>query len=380
MKYHYKYMNSIICVVIILICALGILQLFSASTKNDPAGIVDHSLLGLPADNFCLAGIHIDDTMSRDAYTQLSDFFSHPAADLFAFVRVQETELWEDKYDSLYIGSVWKQTASVYVLAELWRCGEAVPETFSLTQYLYGDYCRDEKTNLLREGGVYLLPLVYWSQGDTWLVKGDLDVQFEIDDKGCVWTHSQFAGFRRFDGQDVSMLTEAITTLTSDENISVAVTSFGYIARHGGVLAEATVLSAIPVSELLGGNYIDYFQYILHAEAILSTPAGLLPWRRQWLPVDDVINAISYYAADYLEQGERYLILLDPSENGPFINPNVVAKINVDGTITAIDIPDWTNVFAEYNGLTVEQVKEAAERANAWHKAHVKKFDDILRR
>jgi len=38
-------------------------------------------------------------------------------------------------------------------------------------------------------------------------------------------------------------------------------------------------------------------------------------------------------------------------------------------TITAVS---EDNIFAGFNGYTVEQMKEAAEHAKAWHEAHVK--------
>jgi len=65
--------------------------------------------------------------------------------------------------------------------------------------------------------------------------------------------------------------------------------------------------------------------------------------------------------------------IYDPS-GGIFsvlIEPKLTAKINADGTIAAIPDEDG-NVFEEYNGFTVEQMKDEAERAKAWHRDYVK--------
>ena len=65
--------------------------------------------------------------------------------------------------------------------------------------------------------------------------------------------------------------------------------------------------------------------------------------------------------------------IYDPS-NGVFsvlIAPGQIAKINADNTIAAIPDEDG-NVFEEYNGFTVEQMKDEAERAKAWHRDYVK--------
>ena len=81
-----------------------------------------------------------------------------------------------------------------------------------------------------------MLPLGYWHDNDTWYVIGDLDVLFEIDDNGCVWTHSKYEDFNRFDGENAEILADAVTAFTSDENFLSATTAFGQIARHWGVL------------------------------------------------------------------------------------------------------------------------------------------------
>ena len=255
-----------------------------------------------------------------------------------------------------------------YPLSVLWSDID-LPETIQATQSMYGGCCADEETNLLRIGGVYLLPLVYWSDGK-WYITGDLDVLFEVDDKGRVWSHSQFDGFKQFDGKDASVLSQAVINLTSDENFSAAVTSFGYIARNWGVLAEVTVLSETKTAISVGQWGYDCYNYVLNVDNLLSIAQN--DWYK-WKPENgEEITAISYSALDVFELGGQYLMMLDPSEDGPYIDSTMVAKINKDGTITAVYSPDYANIFEEYNGYTVEQMKEEAERAKAWHESHVK--------
>jgi hypothetical protein len=63
-----------------------------------------------------------------------------------------------------------------------------------IKQSLYGGCVGDEQTNLLRVGGVYVLPLVRFESDDVWSVYGDLDALFEVDDKGLIHSHSRLAG------------------------------------------------------------------------------------------------------------------------------------------------------------------------------------------
>ena len=91
-----------------------------------------------------------------------------------------------------------------------------------------------------------------------------------------------------------------------------------------------------------------------------------------WQPeTGDEIIAISHDSTAYLEQGGRYLMHLDPSEGGPYIEAARVARVNADGTITAIPLSNQDNwqrsVFSEFDGYTVAQMQEQAERAKAWH-------------
>jgi len=250
------------------------------------------------------------------------------------------------------------QTSTVHVLSTVWSSTE-LPEVIEITQYKYGGCCAGEETNLLREGGVYLLPLYFWDGGNTWQVAADLDVMFEVDNSGLIWSHSQYEGFNRFDGQEATVVADLITAMTSDVNFPAAVTLFGIIARHWGVMMEVTVLGAT-----IDPNRWEWEQnlLIMSADNVLTIASNdFYEWRPE---SGDEFNAVSWC---YLEQGGRYLILFDPSEGGPYIEERSVARINADGTITAIS---EENLFSAFNGFTVEQVKVEAERAIEWHMTH----------
>jgi hypothetical protein len=87
---------------------------------------------------------------------------------------------------------------------------ETANTTVKIKQYLYGGCTGEEETNLLRVGGVYVLPLMNWQNEDFWTVYGDLDCLFEVDDKGLIESHSLHKGFQKYDGQKLAVLWEDI--------------------------------------------------------------------------------------------------------------------------------------------------------------------------
>jgi hypothetical protein len=95
----------------------------------------------------------------------------------------------------------------------------------------------------------------------------------------------------------------------------------------------------------------------------------------------NIENEISVISGDYnLSQGGRYLFLLGGYAPGAeaiqwYANSWGIAKINDDGTITPIPFVskhETYNVFTEFDGFTVEQLKEAAERARIWYEKYSK--------
>jgi hypothetical protein len=71
----------------------------------------------------------------------------------------------------------------------------------------------DEPNNLLREGGVYLLPLKFDEFWGAYNVVGDLDVLFEVDDGGKIISHSRFPEFSKYDDKSFSELLDDVRAL-----------------------------------------------------------------------------------------------------------------------------------------------------------------------
>jgi hypothetical protein len=144
----------------------------------------------------------------------------------------------------------------------------------------------------------------------------------------------------------------------ADPNYSIAMTQFGQIARNRVMLVDVTVLSIahVPAANPL---WTDRYEYTLMVNEIVSTPP--LEMRNLRPDKGKELDARSR-ETNYLELGGRYLIFLS---GGDFVSfgERGIAKINDDGTITAI-LQD--SVFAEFNGYTVEQIVAEAERAKAW--------------
>jgi hypothetical protein len=82
-----------------------------------------------------------------------------------------------------------------------------------IRQNLIGGCTMDEPNNLLRIGGVYLLPLRFNQDWGAYSVVGDLDVLFELNDEGQVVSHSRFPGFSKYDGKSFSELLDDVRAL-----------------------------------------------------------------------------------------------------------------------------------------------------------------------
>ena len=123
---------------------------------------------------------------------------------VFAIVKITSTEQFKAKTNSRdsYRGDY--QIAESVVIYDV--IGDEVIQPFKIRQYLYGGCMCDEPTNLLRAGGVYALPLVKNGNSDEWTLYGDLDVLFEVDDKGLINSHSHYEQFTKYDGQKLEAL------------------------------------------------------------------------------------------------------------------------------------------------------------------------------
>jgi len=76
-----------------------------------------------------------------------------------------------------------------------------------------------QKSNLLREGGVYIVVLTEQSDG-CWII-GDMDVLFEIDENALIFSHSNNSEFNCFDGQHYSVLINAIVAIRAGNDTNL---------------------------------------------------------------------------------------------------------------------------------------------------------------
>jgi len=79
-----------------------------------------------------------------------------------------------------------------------------------IRQTLIDGCTMDAPNNLLRVGGVYLLPIRFASSLGAYEVVGDLDVLFEIDAEGKIVSHSRFSELNKYDGKAFSELLNAV--------------------------------------------------------------------------------------------------------------------------------------------------------------------------
>lgn len=82
-----------------------------------------------------------------------------------------------------------------------------------IRQTLMDGCTMDEPNNLLRVGGVYLLPIKFNSYMGAYEVVGDIDVLFEIDDEGKIVSHSRFPELNKYDGKAFSELLDAVRAI-----------------------------------------------------------------------------------------------------------------------------------------------------------------------
>jgi hypothetical protein len=138
--------------------------------------------------------------------------------------------------------------------------------------------------------------------------------------------------------------------------------SFGTMVNWGyESLVEFTVLSITRVEGEVDSEYLDredayapiwgvdyYYLLVLYIDDILMEGSNW-GWPSKGDEVDIVVHPTSP-----LEEGQSYLTFINPSS----LDGRFISKINNDRTITAIPTG---NYFREYDGYTVEQMREIAE-------------------
>ncbi len=315
-------------------------------TETADNGDLSDEIKGLPVDNFKLSEMEGQAAMDRIVFWSFLHVFEAHTESI-VIVKVTDTQPVpaSDNYRSE------GQRSEVKVLETVW--GKAVPETMSLNQYLYGGCTGDEATNLLRKDGVYLLPLTKYQEA--YYLVGDLDLLFEIDEEGRIWSHSDHADFNRFDGEGYQSVTEEIIRITQDEDRMLAASEFGMVMR-GRQLLEVTVLSEGREEE----NEFGYAEiaYTAHVERALS--GGEL---------DGELSLRSYADEELpLSVGNRYLVFVDHYDEKHYISLNMMARVGEDGRIQKPE--GERNPFAEYEGYTGEEIAALAARVTEFLKTY----------
>ena len=82
-----------------------------------------------------------------------------------------------------------------------------------IRQVLIGGCTMDEPNNLLRVGGIYLLPVRFNTSWGAYEIVGDMDVLFELNDEGKIVSHSRFADLNQYDGKPITELLNAVRAL-----------------------------------------------------------------------------------------------------------------------------------------------------------------------
>ena len=309
----------------------------------------DLSMRGLPVDNFSLANVESGgNLMDRMVFSDFASLWRY--ADCFVVVKVYDVK--NTKSDDSY--SFDTQKSDLVVLQNIY--GECETDTLQIRQAIIKDHFCLGTTNLLRNEGVYLLPLRQ-IDGYGFHIVNDMDALFEIDDKGKVWSHSDFEDFNRYDGKNIEDLIEDLQNLFSDENFILVNSSFSNSLR-------SWTLANIKITSIEQGTTDQYGQsnliYNFDINEILSEPTkgeSISHGKTGSLTIlTDETDKFTMIV------GNQYLIYLDYFEDKIYTASSMIAEIGNDDTITAIPSSVGTSVFTLYNGLKTADIKDTISR------------------
>jgi len=289
----------------------------------------------------------------RQPFYTLESFFIYGDLKSFVLARVTDTQLLPPEHD--FESGRQQSTLEVIEWAYDQPLGLQGPFTVTVTQPLYhGDVhtCIGEPI-LLRRGGVYLLPLgcFDWEGSDYWYAMGDVDVLFEIDDRGLIFSHSSFPEFIAYDGRPWQKLMEDIQAIVRDNPMLVQYPRFARTLHNEVPLAVIAILDG-------GTKGSAHLTQRARAEQVLQQGTGR-SWQVQLSEGEFALNTYGHEAKAL--PGERYLVFIYGNEIEYSFQSENAARINADGTIAPLT-EDW-NVFSELAGMTVEQVRVLMEKS-----------------
>lgn len=328
----------------------------TSGDKNNPT--VELAMRGLPVENFNLADLEINNlTMKRIVLTSFGDILKW--ATCFAVVKVNDIQ----SIKANGFNSFGTQVSNLTVLQGVYGCGDfSEPFHIKISQSIIKNHFCLGTTNLLRKDGVYLLPLK--KTDDQWYIIGAMDVLFEIDDKGKVWSHSDFEDFNRHDGKSIDAFIKDLSNMFSDEDFMLANSPFAATLR-GQILADITINSEKEVSVNQYGE--TYFNYEFAFNEILYDPnhiysATLSKTRR-----------LTFYAKEKytipLIAGKRYLLCLSENIND-FKNDFIVKSWRTydDGSPVAAGDSHtvWTDPPLYFSGTDRPVINIKRESESDW--------------
>jgi hypothetical protein len=166
---------------------------------------------GLPASDYVQIGEDEDAAADRLGFRSLRDLAEY--ADAWALIpSVSEVSA---EGDNMQTSIAWHaETIGGEITERQWD-GYTVStgSRILIRQALIGGCTMDEPNNLLRVGGVYLIPVKFNDYWGAYEAVGDLDVLFEIDDNGKIKSHSRYGGLRQYDGRTLPELLEDVRAL-----------------------------------------------------------------------------------------------------------------------------------------------------------------------
>jgi len=312
-------------------------------------GQTEGKIVGLPVKNELLSDMPSDPgtQMSRILLASLRDFFD---LELHSFVLARVTDTRELSPEYEYQSGRQRVMLEVLEWAYDQPLGSQEPITITLTQPIYGGCTMDEQTNLLRKGGVYVLPLVEF-EGEFWLM-GDFDVLFEVDERGLIYSHSSFEEFAAYDGKPWEALMEAVRAIVRDNPLVAQYPRLARVLREGMGLAVIAMLDSGTVGDAGGSPYVSQQA---RAERILRQGTGLVRLEEGEFTINTAGGEAQARA------GERYLAFIYGNEIEYSFESNRAARINADGTITPLT-EGW-NAFSQMRGMTVDQVQMLMDKA-----------------
>lgn len=350
------------CLVLVLAVTLAI-PLFRGKDIETPGSDggnkpVDTSLIGLPCENFSLADTQEGGAMFDRVVYYDFDTMLQFGTEYFAVVRIIDTRTEDSRYKSGFDC----QISEAYVIENIYNdCGV---DRIQITQSIIENHFCLGTTNLLREGGLYLLPLKH--EYNRWFVVGDMDVLFEVDDKGIVWSHSGFETFNRYDGMSVESLISELKELFADEDFMLANSSFGRTIRNI-TLADVTITDrSNKIKDEYGFECYEY-SYIVN-EALSFPEYGVSSVKEKGTGKFKIYaNMIDEYG---FVLGERYLLFLSEYEGEFSVNNFMSAKITDDKIVTPK--PEGNeevftkNIFEPYDGYKLSELRDIIARIKAW--------------